>query len=490
MKFRYDKRHKKRRLCVRAGCICFVFFCMLLYLSADRLLMVKRSDGTLPALDLRHQKENTADVLFLGPSRIGLGISSDTLWKEYGIAGYVLWGSAQPFWNTYYLMTEAFKTQNPQAVVLETSAAGYQYEYQDEERQVVNTAALGFGINRWNAVKASGPVSRWLPLFFGFPLYHTRYAELTQEDFKHFFWNDEGVNRKGSDAAYGVFAGADKTPDKTSDTISDKRVPAQIHKKEEYYLRKIIGECKERQIPLMLVSTPIPDASVEKPYYEALSAVAEEYGVPYYNFSQSWEMTGLEMTDFYDATHLNAYGARKFSKYFGGLLKETYELADRRGSADYDSWEQNARIHKNESIHRAISIEKYFAELADSGRIVLAAGYGSWEPSAQLSEILEHLERLGLDTSPIAQGAEVHRILSADKSVHLKGAMKAEIAGLEVSFKRDTEGMGILIGGQKKYTFPSAGIAVLVYDTDTEEFIDGSTFLRADGWESLIHWNP
>ncbi len=141
--------------------------------------MVKRSDGTLPALDLRYQKKNTTDVLFLGPSRIGLGISSDTLWEEYGIAGYVLWGSAQPLWNSYYLLIEALKTQSPKAVVLETCAAGYQYEYQDEERQIVNTCALQPGINRWNAVKASGPVSRWIPLFLGFPLYHTRYAELT-----------------------------------------------------------------------------------------------------------------------------------------------------------------------------------------------------------------------------------------------------------------------------------------------------------------------
>lgn len=501
---KHKLKHKKRRLCIRPGCICFIFLWILLFLPANRLLMVKRSDGTLPALDLRYQKKNTTDVLFLGPSRIGLGISSDTLWEEYGIAGYVLWGSAQPLWNSYYLLIEALKTQSPKAVVLETSAAGYQYEYQDEERQIVNTSALLPGINRWNAVKASGPVSRWIPLFLGFPLYHTRYAELTQEDYLHFFWNEDAVNRKGSAAAYGILEGADQPSDQNpvqntdTDINPNQRMPAHIRTKEAFYLRKIIEECSRKQIQLMLVSMPVPDTDIEKPYYEAVSSIADEYGVPYYNFNEMWEQTGLEMTDFYDTMHLNAYGARKFSKVFGSLLKETYGLTDRRGSEDYDSWEQNAVIHKNEYIHRAISVEKYFTELEDSDRIVLAAGYGNWEPSDRLSYILENLELLGLDTSGIEKGVEVHSILSADESgnqddVQDEAAdqvMDAEIAGIEVSIRRDMQGMGILINGQKKYTFPSAGIAVIVYDTNTKQCIDGSTFLRADGWEKIIHWNP
>ncbi len=307
-------------------------------------------------------------------------------------------------------------------------------------------------------------------------------------------------------------------------------MPAHIRTKGAFYLRKIIEECSRKQIQLMLVSMPVPDTDIEKPYYEAVSSIADEYGVPYYNFNEMWEQTGLEMTDFYDTMHLNAYGARKFSKVFGSLLKETYDLTDRRGSEDYDSWEQNAVIHKNEYIHRAISVEKYFTELEDSDRIVLAVGYGNWEPSDQLSYILEKLELLGLDTSGIEKGVEVHSILPADESRHQEDVqdealedvqdkvqedlqdealenvqnealedvqdeasdeiMDAVIAGIEVSIRRDMQGMGILINGQKKYTFPSAGIAVIVYDTNTKQCIDGSTFLRADGWEKIIHWNP
>lgn len=482
---------KKYFVCGCIRCVFFVCGFMALFWFFNQILMVKRFDGTIPALALRQQEEDTVDVLFLGSSRIGMDISTDVLWRDYGMANYVLWGSVQPFWNSYYMLQEALKTQNPQAVILEVSAAGYEYEYQDDERQIVNTAGMRFSLNKWEAVKASASKERWVPLFLGLPLYHGRYTDLSADDCSYFPWKKDRISHKGAGRFYGTMDGQIKqTP--------DLREPAEIYEKEEIYLRRIIEECKKNHISIMLISTPVPDVRNEKPYDSTVSQIADEYGIPYYNFNELWEMTGLHITDFADVSHMNVYGARKFSKCLGTILKQHFTLKDRRGDSSYDSWNINADELKNESIRCANDVERYFEELADCGKAIIAIKHGEWEKEQKpnASHILNYLSAMGFDAASMSSYTCLAYLPDVtDERAYWKELTDttnfADISSNDTQFGVNIEDgvVNIVINGQKKYGFESAGIVLLVYDTNTKAYIDAAAFLQSNDW-NLMHWIP
>ena len=62
----------------------------------------KSYDGSLMMQNFYEQPENSIDLLCIGSSHAFIDINTGVLWDEYGIPSYVLGGSLQPFWNTYY----------------------------------------------------------------------------------------------------------------------------------------------------------------------------------------------------------------------------------------------------------------------------------------------------------------------------------------------------------------------------------------------------
>ena len=91
--------------------IFFVLVFIVLLLPVMDVLKFKQHDGTLPMRNYYDLPEDTVDVLFLGSSHVGVNVSPNILWDEYGIAAYNCWGAIQPVWNTYYYLKECLKTQ-------------------------------------------------------------------------------------------------------------------------------------------------------------------------------------------------------------------------------------------------------------------------------------------------------------------------------------------------------------------------------------------
>lgn len=51
-----------------------------------------------------------------------------------------------------------------------------------------------------------------------------------------------------------------------------------------------------------------------------VKATAERYNVPFHDFNEDYYSMGLTQDMFYDAHHLDALGADRFSRYFAGVL--------------------------------------------------------------------------------------------------------------------------------------------------------------------------
>ena len=209
---------------------------------ANRVLVMKRVDGVLTMQNFYAQPDGTVDVLLVGNSHSGINIDTATLWTEYGISAYDLWGGVQPLWNSYHFIVEALKYQTPKLVVLEVTAAISDYEYSEEQNQIKNTAGMKLSANKLEAVKVSAPKDRWLNLLLGFPLYHGRFDELTEKDFSQFPWSAGLENFKGSYLLYG-------TGNYELESAAGVTARRDIMDKELEYLNKIITLCRERGIP-------------------------------------------------------------------------------------------------------------------------------------------------------------------------------------------------------------------------------------------------
>lgn len=94
-----------------------------------------------------------------------------------------------------------------------------------------------------------------------------------------------------------------------------------------YYLQQIISFCKKRDIPLTLVSAPMPNyllAGTENydEYVELVRSTIKETNVGYYDFNLcKEEYFPNTSTLFKDVDHLNCYGAEIFSRLFAEFIK-------------------------------------------------------------------------------------------------------------------------------------------------------------------------
>ncbi|MCR4924808.1 MAG: hypothetical protein K5917_00805 [Clostridiales bacterium] len=327
-----------------AKCSMFLIFFVILFWFCNKVFILKRNDGITPMQNFYAQKQNTVDVLFCGPSLMG-ELGMDELWYDYGIAGYNLWGSGEPFWNCYFGLKEALKSQKPRVVVLEVSPASYQFEYSDNTGQLVNTQGMKFGKNFLDAIRVSTPKEKYLELFFGIQTFHWRFKELSRDDFLHFTWIQDCITDKGSFHYYHNNAKMDLTD--ISSIVEFKN----LYPKAEEYLRLFIEYAQQRKIQVLLIKTPSINRMAEAPFYNCVSKIADEYGVKFIDTNRVSDEIGFELDDSADGGHINVRGMWKCTSYIGNVLRNEYNVPDRRGEKQYISYEKyTEKCHKKHIV--------------------------------------------------------------------------------------------------------------------------------------------
>lgn len=273
--------------------------------------------------------ETRHDVLFIGDCEVYEAFVPAILWQEYGISSYVRGGAQQLVWHSYYMLEDALRYETPSVVVFNVLAL----KYGEPQKEAYNR--LGLDGMEWSPVKAEAirasmtEEEDFLTYVFPFFRYHSRWDELTAEDFTYAFGEKPTV----SDSGYLMQAAVvpyDPATDMTPGLLVDYTLPATAMD----YLGRMADLCAERGIELVLVKSPTN--SYHYHWYdqwdEQVALWAEERGLAYYNLIPEAEAMGLDMaTDTYDGgVHLNVYGAEKLSRYFGQLLAERHGTPDRR----------------------------------------------------------------------------------------------------------------------------------------------------------------
>lgn len=312
-----------------------------IYLAAN-ILRVKSDHGINQQDGLYWQPKNSIDVVMMGTSHIHCDVNTGLLWEKYGIAAYDYSGAEQPLWMTYYYLKELYRYQTPQIVVLDLYGPArfkedYQYEWIAE-----NIYGMRFSLNKLKMLSVSVEPSRLHEYFPSFAVYHSRYDELDMEDFSHFFWDSQE-----REAFKGYTPYWEKEAQQRPE-VNEGRTDGLTPKSEEY-LRKIISYIQKKKGKLILIVAPHIVNEEDMRTYNRIKEIAEEEGVAYIDYNERYDEIGLDFEeDFNDDSHLNYWGSCKFTDYLGEFLDSCQELPDRRGQDGYESWEENARLIRQE----------------------------------------------------------------------------------------------------------------------------------------------
>ena len=250
------------------------------------------------------------------------------LWNQTGITSFDCGQPGQRIQETCFLLKEAFKTQSPKLVILETNAM-----FRDP----------GFLTNV--SMSIIEPVRYYFPIF----RYHNLWKQIIDGKkytgrtvFKGFEIRDKVVPYEGSDHYM-------------KETKDVQQIPEFVY----YYMEDIKKMCRENGADLLLMSAPSPHNYNYKKH-NAIEAYAKENALPYIDLNMKTKEIGIDWKkDSYDkGDHLNLHGAQKVTAYMGKYLKENYTLPDHRGEEGYQEWQNLAVQFQAEVEKRNVKAKK------------------------------------------------------------------------------------------------------------------------------------
>lgn len=340
------------------ACVSLILVGMLLHICSLILrpkYMSEPLEGALISEYYSEAEQNREhQVVFIGDCEVYESFVPPVLWEKYGITSYIRGSAQQLIWQSYYLLEETFKYESPSVVVYNVLAMKYG-EPQKEEYNRMTLDGMKNSAIKHRAVLASMTDGESIASYY-FPLlrYHSRWKELTADDFRYMFEKDT-VSHNGYLMQTNIKAmekSFEEQREEAENVIYDPKLPDISFD----YLDKMKALCEEHGARLVLIKSPTNSAKYwwYDEWDKQISDYADKNGLDYYNFIYD-DSIGIDwQTDTYDrGLHLNVYGAEKLTEYFGKLLQTKYELESRASDGDVSEyWTEKVKEYYKEKEER------------------------------------------------------------------------------------------------------------------------------------------
>lgn len=278
------------------------------------------------------QEKDTIDVLLIGASDVGRGLSPITLWEEQGITSFNLGTSNQSMAFSYYVIQEAIKYQDVKMVVLDMDSAFMNVNPPEGEyRKLLDN--MKFGKTKIEMIQDSNlEVDNKLSYIFPIMRFHSRWDKLERNDFK--------IGKTYQISYKGMALSAEAKPYiDNKKYMGDKGETEEIKEINLEYIDKIVNLCKENNIELLMIELPSA-SSWSKARGNAVEELAKEHNVQFIDMNLLLEEMQFDWTtDTADkGNHLNISGAEKVTKYLGNILSQTYNCVSHKDDIKYNDW--------------------------------------------------------------------------------------------------------------------------------------------------------
>lgn len=255
---------------------------------------------------------DSIEVIFAGSSHTMCAVDPAILDRRFGISAYDCAAPAMPPAPIYYLTAEALRVQSPKVAALDVSGAMYEIKTGGPEFLHVQLDNMKWSKIKWQAIPdlVEDPGERW-EYYFPLIRFHSRWKTLTPDDFAPVQGDTRGARIRDS-----VFPVAEPPE------IVPPEYTAPIPASSEAYIRKTIELCQSKGVKVLLFNTPDLADALFQGRRNAVSALAEEYGVPYVNLMYHLDEMGFDWkTDLFDEGHCNRSGAEKVTAYLGRIVE-------------------------------------------------------------------------------------------------------------------------------------------------------------------------
>ncbi len=316
-----------KKICLRNVSIFMAVIIVALYLL-QKILMPKYVDNVVEGNLIKeyYKEENKEfDVVFIGDCEVYENFSPVTLWEKYGINSYIRGSAEQYIWQSYYLLEDTLKYYKPQVVVFNIQSLQFN-ESDSEAYNRMTLDGMKWSVSKINSIKASMKDNEHF-MDYVFPIlrYHSRWNELSVNDFKYMFRQPDNI------AHNGYYMRVDTKPAVNvpkGRMLTDYNFGDNAWK----YLDKMRTLCEKNDITLLLIKAPSLYPYWYEEYEQQVLDYADKYNLPYINFLKQTDKIGIDYsTDTYDAgLHMNLSGAEKLSDYIGNLLSDCWEVPNRK----------------------------------------------------------------------------------------------------------------------------------------------------------------
>lgn len=315
---------QKRKTILSVGGV-LIGFCIA-FILISRLLqpkyMTDLEEGSF--ISQYYREAGDHDVIFLGDCEVYANYSPMELYRDYGITAYIRGTPQQLVWMSYYIAEETFQYETPRVLVFNVNAMRYSEPVSEAYNRLTIDQMRWSGSKVGIITASAAEEEQFLSYVFPILRYHSRFDQLTKEDFSYLF-------RVKDNTCNGFQLHTETVPVGSlpvKKILSDYRF-ADICCE---YLNRLRLLCEKNGTELILIKAPSLYPYWYAEYDDQIRAYADQYEISYYNFVDKSDEIGLDFSeDTYDGGyHLNLSGAAKMSRYFGNILVEEHELPDHR----------------------------------------------------------------------------------------------------------------------------------------------------------------
>ncbi len=320
----------------------------------------------------RNLEDNVVDAVYLGTSGADRYWLAPKAYEEYGISLYNLSIDAFPAWLFTSVLDVALSEQDPELVIIDIRAF-YQdntdFDHIDVRARRYLDSLPFFSIDRFKAafrtMEYMHRIDKSQPSFdasyiFSFIRYHNKWSD------KYSLYNNLGSQEQ----KYGSFYMSKKRSIKQTPharVYFDSKNSLELDPICEDAFYELLDYIREKDLNVLFVDTPQfldPDElGRANTMFKILDEEKLNY-VHYYKMDSDEFNVDLDiMTDFYDESHVNYYGAEKYTEVFAQYLVDNYDLPDRRVKSEENENAQNFWEGKYENVKKEIArLEKEKAE--------------------------------------------------------------------------------------------------------------------------------
>lgn len=285
-------------------------------------------------------QEEAFDVLFFGSSHMINGIFPMELYNDYGIISYNMANHNERIISDYYQLLMSLEFNQPKLIVVDLYMLSRDNTYTSTEQLHNLLDAYPISYIKYQAIKNivvdKEILEAEIEYLFPFSMYHSRWDELSEDDF-----DTASLYEKGAESRINV-AEAVEIADYDEVEVYEGEDTINIE-----YLRILIEYCQENGIEILLTYLPSQGTEEDYSFVKYGQIIADEYDINYLNFIETevinYDIDQYNSNDGYftGSTHLNPSGARKVTSYMGQYIMDHYDIEDHRGDEEYSFWEED-----------------------------------------------------------------------------------------------------------------------------------------------------